>query len=660
MARRSRSSAPVVAASSTDVPPGTGRASLWAVAVLVVTAAGTFAGSLGGPFVYDDDEAIVRNPFIRALTPIGSALNAPPHSAVSGRPLISLSLAVNHALGGLDPIGYHVWNVAVHVGVGVLLFGVVRRTFRAPVVPVTLRRGADGTALACALLWLLHPLNSEVVENAILRTESMMGASYLLALYAAIRGFAAGRGAWRWLAVSVVAGVAGAACKESMVTAPPMVLLYDAVFAAGAVGAALRRRPGYYAALTLTWVALAVLNGGGPRSGAGFASEVSAWTYLQHQGPMIATYLKLAVWPAPLVADYGSTSATAPAGAWPWLAGLTALAGLVAAAWRTHRPLAYLGTWFFVTLAPASSVVPIATEVGAERRMYLPLMALVVLGALGARTLIARLVPPPQQRHVARAATAMAVAALMVTTIARHDDYRDRLTLWQSVVDRRPHGRAHHNLGIELAARQRPAEALEQYRLATPDEPKAHYALAYALAMAGRPADAAAEARQLLTRLPGDALAPNAASLLGVVLAEQGDHAGAIGAFTHALTMRPTYRDARAGLADSLRATGRWREAAEAYRTYLEQAPNDAVAFGNLGVVLSQDGQTIDATRAFARAVELTPESAPARFNYGLSLLDAGRRDEALAQFRRGLALDPRDARLHEAVAGLTSAAPPR
>lgn len=628
--------------------------------MLVVMAVGTFVGSLGGPFVYDDDEAIVRNPFIRALSPIGSALSAPSHSAASGRPLISLSLALNHAVGGLDPLGYHAWNVVVHLGVALLLYGVLRRTFQSTALSPELRQTTEGTALAGALLWLLHPLNSEVVENAILRTESMMAFCYLLTLYAALRGFAAGPGATRWLAVSVVAGVAGAACKESIVTAPLMVLLYDAVFAAGSLRAALRRRPGYYASLTLTWVALASLNVSGPRSGAGFLSEVSAWTYLQHQGPIIATYLKLAVWPAPLVADYGPTSATVPAGAWLWLAAVAVLAGLVVAAWRTRRPLAFLGTWFFVTLAPASSVVPIAPEVGAERRMYLPLMALAILGVLGVRAIITRVVPPEHRQLTARSAVAMAVAACMFLSIARHDDYRDRLALWQSVVDRRPHGRAHHNLGIELAARQRPAEALEQYRMATPDEPKAHYALAYALAMAGRLADAAAEARQLLARLPDDALAPDAARLLGVALAEQGDHAGAIGAFTHALTMRPSYRDARAGLADSLRAMGRWREAAVAYRIYLGQAPNDAVALGNLGAVLSQDGQVVDAARAFARAVELTPESAAARFNYGVSLLDAGRRDEALVEFRRGLVIDPRNARLNEAVASLTLAGPSR
>ena len=112
--------------------PVGGRATpAWAAALLVMAAIVAFATTLPGQFVYDDDEAIVRNPHIRALWPLWAAMAAPPQSAVSGRPLVSLSLALNHAVEGLDPTGYHLWNIAVHAGVALLLFGVLRRTLRA-------------------------------------------------------------------------------------------------------------------------------------------------------------------------------------------------------------------------------------------------------------------------------------------------------------------------------------------------------------------------------------------------------------------------------------------------------------------------------------------------------------------------------------------------
>ena len=98
---------------------------------------------------------------------------------------------------------------------------------------------------------------------------------------------------------------------------------------------------------------------------------------------MSATYFARTVWPLPLVADYGRTTPIAFATAAPYLLIVAVLAALTLAAWRWDRRIAFLGTWFFVTLAPASSIVPIATEVGAERRMYMPLAALVVLAVVG-------------------------------------------------------------------------------------------------------------------------------------------------------------------------------------------------------------------------------------------------------------------------------------
>lgn len=163
MARRSRRFPPGVVAPDSAVPRGAvPTAPAWAILLLVAVAAVAFANSLAGQFVFDDDEAIVGNPYIRALWPLNSALSAPSQSAVSGRPLVSLSLALNYALGGLDPTGYHLWNIAVHLGVAFLLYGVLRRTFWSADFGADRLRSSSGLAIACALLWLVHPLNSEV------------------------------------------------------------------------------------------------------------------------------------------------------------------------------------------------------------------------------------------------------------------------------------------------------------------------------------------------------------------------------------------------------------------------------------------------------------------------------------------------------------------
>lgn len=608
-----------------------------------------YAGSLSGVFVYDDDETIVRNPHVRTLAPIAEALTAPPHSALSGRPLVSLSLALNHAAGGLEPAGYHMVNIALHAVAALALYAALAAALRGPRIPMPIRASATGLALAVALFWLVHPLQSEVVDYTTQRTESMMGLAAFCTLAAGIRGMRAPRPAARWLALSVLACAAGTACKETIVVLPLLVWLYDVVFEAGSVGATWRRRHVYYVALASTWLLLALFTWGQPRSGAGAASTVSWIAYLMAQGPMILTYLVRVVWPSPLIVDYGRATALPFSAAAPGLLAVAVLLALTVVWWKRDARLAYLGVWFFLTLAPTSSVIPIGTEVGAERRMYLPLAAALVLLVLGAWRLATRMraAAPP----LTAAITAVAAIVLGAVTMARHADYQDRLALWQTVVAARPHGRARHNLGIELMARGRRDEALAQYRLAVADEPAAHYALGFALAERGQPDEAAAHFRRFLEAAPDDALAPNASTLLGVALARQGDHAAAVDAFRHTLAMRPQDVDAQRRLAEALRDAGRLDEAEGACRALLDLRPDDPQAWSSLGAVLSMRRQADEALVAFARAVELAPDSAAARLNHGIGLMAAGRAPEAIEAFRKGLTLDPTLVPLSNALA---------
>src|SRR5439155_17709857 len=88
------------------------------------------------------------------------------------------------------------------------------------------------------------------------------------------------------------------------------------------------------------------------------------------------------VWPSDLVLNYGRPAAFTLAEIWPKAAVVCALLTLTGVALYRAPVIGFLGAWVFLTLAPSSSVVPIATEVGAERRMYLPLMALVACAVL--------------------------------------------------------------------------------------------------------------------------------------------------------------------------------------------------------------------------------------------------------------------------------------
>jgi hypothetical protein len=212
-------------------------------AILAAAALLAFAHHLSGPFHFDDQEAIVQNAHIRELSDVGAVLTAPPQSAVAGRPVVSVSLAINHALGDLDPAGYRLWNLGVHAMNALLLFLVLKHALaHTP----ALSGHAQAVALASALVWLVHPLHSEVIGYVVQRSESMMASFFLVTLLASTRLIDGERSRHAWTAAAVAASALGMATKESMITAPVMVLLYDAVFGAGSIRVAWQRRRTLY------------------------------------------------------------------------------------------------------------------------------------------------------------------------------------------------------------------------------------------------------------------------------------------------------------------------------------------------------------------------------------------------------------------------------
>ena len=609
--------------------------------------------------------------------------SAPIQSAVAGRPVVSLSLAINFAVGGLEPWGYHAWNLCVLVFSALLLAAILRRAFGLAVVPSAIREAGDRLAFACALVWLVHPLQTEVVEYVTQRTESMMGFFYLLTMYAAMRSMLdPAPGASRWRALSIAACAIGMATKEPMATAPLMVLLFDAVFVAGGLARALRERTWLYAGLSATWLVVIALNWSGPRShSAGFSSGAAPWTYLLNQAPMLATYLKLVVWPHPLVLDYGFPRTLSLADVWLSGVGIVSLLCATAIAWRLKPQLAYLLTWFFVLLAPSSSLVPVATEVGAERRMHLPLAALVVIVAVALRLRVAklRLKPPSNwpagsngessllggrfaaglrqllkpttclirmdigfRRCLVEVASLVAVTGvLMALTIQRNSEYQSVSGIWQTVLDRRPGGRAHYNVGMELKESGRRDEAMRHFQAAVADLPDAHYAIAFELAADGRHEEAIDHYREFVRLKPDDFSVPRAYHQIGRALMTLDRLDEAAGAFREMLRMWPKNADGIGGLADVAMRQSRFDDAIAGYGEYVALVPGHAEAHFNLGLALAAHDREGEAVEQFARAVSLEPNDADMRETYGLALVSTRRLDEAVAQYRAALAIEP-------------------
>ena len=607
-------------------------------------------------------------------------LLGPSQSSIAGRPVVGLSLALNYAWGGLTSWTYRAGNLSIHLLAGLLLFGIVRRGLTSEHVSPPLRVSADGLAFAAALIWLIHPLQTEVIDYITQRTESMMGLWYLLTFYAAMRAMSdtgavtklrlkpprddpsaseSSLRGMRWPALAVTSCALGMASKESMVTAPVMVLLYDAAFCAGSVRGALRARRGFYAALAATWIVLIALMLPGPRShSAGLSSGVTPWTYLLNQPRMVITYLTRAVWPTSLVLDYGPTVSVSPAAALPY--GIAVLAIVVGTmlVWRKRPALGLMPAWVFVTLAPTSSIVPIATEVGAERRMYLPLAALIMLGVLGAHALVTAWLGNRGRWH--RTAPAMLLVGIACTfgwlTLQRNREYQSETGIWRTVLARHPHGRAHYQLGVILREEGHRDEALAHYRAALIDCPDAHYALGFELDADGKHDEAIAHYREYIRLRPDDLKVVAAHNLLGHALLIRGRLEEAKEALGRALMMRPNDPDAHGFMADVLLRQTRYADAAREYRARIRLVPNDPAAHQSLGVALIGQDLAAEAVEEFARAVELAPNDPLNRLDLGNALADAGRLGDAVRAYHDGLALAPASVPIRNALAAVLAA----
>jgi tetratricopeptide (TPR) repeat protein len=683
------------AAPRPPTPAGPAPAVWWRVAIIVLAGTLAYANSLSGPFIFDDDATVVENTSIRDLR--SKAVFFPEREVpTAGRPIVNLSFALNHAIGGTNVRGYHVVNIATHLLCAVVLFGLVRRTLgivgpaeaghHAHKEPVDDVRGVRlqpdpiDIAFAVALVWVLHPLNTEAVDYVTQRTESMMALFYLLTMYVSARSLevrlkpdttranaidgqvkSATTPFFAHRSVAILCCALGMACKESMVTAPVMVFLYDRVFVFDSIRKAMRARWPLYAGLAATWIVLAAVNWSGARThSAGFSTGVSPWTYLLNQSVMIVRYLRLAIWPTSLVLAYGTPQPVTLGAVLPYALVVVALLAVTAFA-LARRPLfGFLGAWIFITLAPTTTIVPIATEVGAERRMYLALAAIVtlavaaVLEATGGLRLQPDSGPPEGGRHqplkrgrqprIAVLLLTVTCIALATGTVLRNREYQSSLTMARTVLERWPTPFAHAMVGTELAKIGRHEEAIAELRQGADQYPKAGYHLGGELYNQGKVDEAFSHLQTFVEREPYALEAVRARLMMGRALLLQRKYDAAIAQFRLVLSMTAgsdeLHTVAFGLIGDALFGQDQSAEAARYYRGYLAAKPGDVSARGNLAKILFNAGD-LDGAAAEARAILRIRDDAVAHDLLGRTLASEGNLGEAEKEFERALKVDP-------------------
>jgi Flp pilus assembly protein TadD len=359
-------------------------------------------------------------------------------------------------------------------------------------------------------------------------------------------------------------------------------------------------------------------------------------------------YLKLIVWPSPLLFHYELPYLTSFEQAWMYVLPVVVL-GIVTLVllWR-NRPLGYLGTWVFAILAP-TSVVPIVTEMAAERRLYLPLAAFAVLIVVAGFVLVQRRTPSGNRDSklagILRPPIAAAVIpALLLAVVygvagARHlPTYREATNLWRDVLHHQPQNSlAHLSLGLLLSTAGEWPEATEHLQTAAklrPNDPSAFNGLGRALTNTGRLPEAIEVFRRALALNPEYALALNN---LGFSLNESGRHADAIPYLEHALRLMPDLPEAHNSLGISLGSSGNTAQAVVHFRRAVQLDKDFPEPRKNLAFGLAQLGNLPLAIEQYKEAIRLKPDYWSANLGLAQTLALANRSSEAIAVAERAI-----------------------
>jgi hypothetical protein len=370
--------------------------------LITVTTIIAYSNTFTASFHFDDIPAITDNATIKQV----SAENI--FKIISGaRPVVYLSIMLNYQLSGLNVIGWHIFNIGTHIANSFLVYLFILRTLTVPALKTRYAEQAKWMALFGALLFAVHPIQTETVTYIISRSELLATFFYLGAILLFSSGAQTGKGRYYWAAF--FSAILAMGSKEWAVTLPAVILLYDyLILSEGNIRTVLSRWWVYILLMLSWWPVLRTLNLFAENSSMGFnmrapASAASGaaprkaltpWTYLLTSFNVIWTYIRLLFLPINQNIDYDYPVAKTLLEFHTLLSFAGHLAVIGGSFWlflKKRWALVPFGVaWFYITLSPVQSFVPVS-DVIFEHRLYLPSIGFFLVFVVMYEKLFARL-----------------------------------------------------------------------------------------------------------------------------------------------------------------------------------------------------------------------------------------------------------------------------
>lgn len=564
-----------------------------AILIIVICCVGFFAYSntFHNYFQFDGKREIVESPAIRNLS---TFLNE--YFSLGSRFVSHLTFVFNYHFHGLDVVGYHITNLAIHIGAALLVWWLALLTFSTPIMKnKQISRHAPLIAFFAGLIFVTHPVQTQAVTYIMQRATSLVNFFYLAALCCYVK--------WRlgWinkgsLAVRILcvlgfftAAALGVFTKELIITLPLIILLYEICF--------LRIKDFLnwkYISVLLILLAIIYSTMIGPRLHMlGLLEEAMKARlttppvhYMMTQFRVLVTYIRLFFIPVNQTVDYDYavvTSIREPA----LMASIFLLGLILFAAFKLYprrRMVSFGILYFFIAFLPEFTLMPlffflnkIPREVIFEERMYIPMTGLSLFLASGAYYVFGR-------KSIKRMTLILAgiVTVLAVLTYNRNFAWESEFTLWKDAVRKAPRkARPYNNRGRGYFDIGKPETALTD--------------------------------------------------------------------FTKAIELKPDYTDAYYNRAFVHHRLGNTDEAIADYKRAIKTNPGYFKAYFNMGNVYKQEGDIEKAISQYNKVILLAPQHFGAYGNRGNIYAERGDFGRAIADYNKAIEIDPRNGKIHYA-----------
>lgn len=585
--------------------------------LLLITVIGlVYGNTFLNSFHFDDIPSILEKPWIRGLDKIPQFLNM---DGLFQRPLVILSFNINYAISEFEVWSYHLFNIILHALATLLVYQLTRKILNF-LDDFSSQKSLFFLPFFTAMVFALHPLNTQSVTYISSRSSVMVTVFYLGALILFFGGFEkwkqTGQKAWGYFIGSGLLFFMGGLAKEIIVTFPAMLFLFHYYFIS-------RETPKAWIATYAKWIFLLAIPlltfvgykqfvAGGLLSASAAYLKPGTW-FLTQTSVVPFEYFRKMLFPFNMNIDIDFPVLSNWLQPTHWL-GMAAL-GIFIFFWirisardsetvEIGRRFAGFGiAWILLTLLPTSSFVPLL-DVAVEHRTYLPMVGFGFLMA-GGFSCVREILPA---KKLVNYCVALILIFFSLGVMVRNTDWKDEVTLWSDAKKKSPKlVRPYNNVGEAYDKLGKYDEAIAEFKGALKINPNYFFGL----------------------------------NNLGNIYGKQRKLPEAIDYFKRALKQKPDYSPAHYNLARAFHLTGKRQEAAESYRKSIKFNPYFEQAFYNLAFLAMELSLFDEALENFKKFLSMQPNHSRAHYGAGNALMMKGQLDLALAEYRKSAQLDP-------------------